>query len=57
MRDLAINPRKGRKKDKAVMPVVTTLLFFLFFCSFAKMSYVRFLPVGNHLGNALLFQD
>jgi hypothetical protein len=41
-----------------LMPVVTTLPFlFLFFHSFAKMSYVRFVPVGDHLGNALLFHD
>jgi hypothetical protein len=35
MRDLAINPRKGRKKGKAVridlMPMVTALPFFTFF--------------------------
>ncbi len=39
-------------------PVVTTLHFFFFsFCSFAKTSYVCFVPGGNHLGNALLFHD
>jgi hypothetical protein len=43
MRDLAINPRKGRKKGKAVridlMPMVTALPFFptFFNCQFLSI--------------------
>jgi hypothetical protein len=44
-----------KKNTSTLMPVVTTLpsFFSFFFCSFAKTTHVRFVPVGNHLGNAL----
>jgi hypothetical protein len=41
MRDLAINPRKGRKKGIAVRLVVTTLPFFLFFAPSPKRDLGR----------------
>ena len=45
--------KNEKNRSAALMPVVTTLPFFNFFCSFAKTSYVRFVPVGDRLGNAL----
>jgi hypothetical protein len=51
MRDLAINPRKGRKKGKAVRidlrPILTS--YKNFFVCFSFSSYVGFVPVSNLL--------
>jgi hypothetical protein len=61
-------PKAQRQKNKKTQPTAAVsffpnaggynfTFFFFFFRSFAKISYVRFVPVGDHFGNTLLFHD